>query len=76
MDSKYTIKQLTSEEFHPLWGKHKHHVFVGDHSYSFWGILNEKESEKINTLRKLVSGKVEVCFEFLINKKILLAGAG
>lgn len=67
MNSKYTIKQLTPEEFHPLWGEHKQRVFEHDHSYSFWGVLSKEEVEKAKGLRNQSGNKFEVCLAVFDN---------
>lgn len=57
----YTIKQIPSEEFHPIWREHKQAVFEDNHTYDLWGLLSEEELEKVNALRARLKDKIEIC---------------
>lgn len=59
--TEYKIKNMTSDDFHPLWREHKSKVFEKDHSYSLWDMLSEGEVDKINSLRKNIKDKLEIC---------------
>lgn len=48
----YLIKELTEEEFKPLFSKHRKSVFNGDHSYDFHDVITHEELENIKILIK------------------------
>ncbi len=50
MNQNYQIKELTAEEFKPLYDKHKDSVFEDDHSYVMWDLLNDEELGQIKSL--------------------------
>jgi ribosomal protein S18 acetylase RimI-like enzyme len=60
MNQDYTIRKMTADDFRPLWNIHRDTIFSEDHSYRFWDLMDEKELEKTNELRKHVSNKIEI----------------
>jgi hypothetical protein len=50
MNSQYSIKELTEEEFKPLFDKHKKSAFEDTHSYDLQDILNDSERQQIKQL--------------------------
>ncbi|MDP7322248.1 MAG: GNAT family N-acetyltransferase [Bacteriovoracaceae bacterium] len=48
----YSVKILTSEEFKPLYDKHRKEIFEKDHSYVLWDLLDEDELSNIKKLGK------------------------
>jgi len=52
MEPGYAIRELSSEEFSPLYEKYREEVFADDHSYNKWSLLCEDELDKKNILSK------------------------
>tara|TARA_R110002072_G_scaffold64203_2_gene159270 strand:+ start:120175 stop:120744 length:570 start_codon:yes stop_codon:yes gene_type:complete len=50
MKQNYQIKELTKEEFIPLYDQHKYSIFEDDHSYVLWDLLSDKELEQVKSL--------------------------
>ncbi len=50
MNKNYTIRELTEEEFLPLFNAHRSSAFENVHSYALKDILNDDENKKIKEL--------------------------
>lgn len=50
MSLSYIIKEMTEQEFMPLYHQHKNSVFENDHSFVLWDILSKEELADIKTL--------------------------
>lgn len=50
MKQNYQIKELTSEEFKPLYDQYKDSVFEDDHSYLLWDLLDDDELSQVKSL--------------------------
>ena len=50
--NSFSIKQLTADEFWPLFNLHVKSVFDNDHSYNVAAVLTPDEIEKAKTLDK------------------------
>jgi hypothetical protein len=61
MNSNYTIKELSEDEFSPLYEKYRAKVFDDDHSYVVRDVLNESELSSIDELKKTCSSILKIC---------------
>lgn len=58
--SHFIIKELSEEEFQPIWDKYRDQMFGDDHSYSFWKLMTEEEKEQIKHLGKDLGEKINI----------------
>lgn len=50
MDRTFTIREMSKEEFEPLFQRHVHAAFASDHSYALQDALDGSEQEQIRKL--------------------------
>lgn len=50
MDCPFTIKEMSKEDFEPLFQRHVHSVFADDHSFALSDALDETEQERLMEL--------------------------
>lgn len=52
MDKSYSIRELSEEEFKPLFDKHKFSMFADVHSYDMQHVLTDAEQQRIKELEE------------------------
>lgn len=58
--NKFTFKELTEEEFKPIWDTYRKDVFSSDHSYPFWELMTDGEKQNIKNLGKGQGERIDI----------------